>query len=130
MDMDSISALLEALKRGDAGKGLDLPDDDSGAKPIAAKISILKAMPLGKGDDDDDEHALDLHGMDDGGMDDVMPDKLAGLSEMHDDSDAGQDAHDNEQIVSALQTMFPEIYAKICKTVLGDDGSDDMGSIR
>jgi hypothetical protein len=118
MDMDSISALLEALKRGDAGKGLDLPGGDD-AKPIAAKVSILKAVPMHgdpMGGDDDDEHALDLHGMDD--------DAMGPSDEMHDDSDAGADARDNAQIVAGLQTMYPEIYDKICKTVLGDSGSD------
>jgi hypothetical protein len=65
---------------------------------------------------DDDEHALDLHGMDD--------DAMGPSPEMHDDSDASQDAHDNAQIVAGLQTMYPEFYDKIAKMVLGDDGSD------
>ena len=122
MDMDSISALLEAFKRGDAGKGLDLPGGDD-AKPIAAKVSILKAMPLGKADDGDDEHSLDLHGLDDGGMDDVMPDHAMGGLPDHGD-DTSEEAQDNAQIVGALQSMYPEVYDKICKMVLGDDGSD------
>ena len=116
MDMDSISALLEALKRGDAGKGLDLPGGDE-AKPIAAKVSILKAVPM-HGDPmggDDDDHALDLHGMDGDAM---------GPSDQMPDDDASADARDNAQIVAGLQSMYPEIYDKICKSVLGDDGGD------
>jgi len=49
MDMDSISALLEALKRAE-GKARDGMDFEGDGKPIAAKISVIKAEPIGARD--------------------------------------------------------------------------------
>jgi hypothetical protein len=125
--MNSIQALLEALKRSGGSGGMP-DDDDSPGEPIAAKLSILKAVPDKGGDDSDAPDTSDMDDMfspdsgqaeqDDAGMDQD--------SDQDSDQDDDQDNAMNAKIVGALQAMYPQVYDKLCK-VVGSSDDDDQG---
>jgi hypothetical protein len=110
MNLNSIQALLDALKRSESDGGL--PGDDSPpGKPIAAKISVMRAIPKDKLSDD--------------GMDDMSPDDMLGDTDADADADAEQDQQDqrNADMVSALQEQYPAIYAKLDKQLGKSDSA-------
>jgi hypothetical protein len=103
-NLDSIQALLEALKQAEAKGGL--PGDDDEGQPIAAKLSVIKAKPL----DGDDQ-----------GMADDMNDLVSGMGsdddqDQNSDQDSRQDQY-NAQMVDMLQDQYPQIYAKLDKAL-------------
>lgn len=93
-DMD---ALMEALKKAGSSGISSTP-----GKPVAAKLSVMKAMPMDGMSDD----ALGADAGADSGEDESSPED-------------GQEDERNEQIVMALQTDYPAIYAKLSKQVDG-----------
>jgi hypothetical protein len=124
MNLDSIQALLEALKRSENKSGL--PGDDDG-EPIAAKVSVLKAKPIGADPDADADNDTSMMGDKDMDMMDM---------DMDQDTDQGDDkeAAHNAQVVDVLQSDYPQIYAKIEKQLgskSGDlsDTTDDVQSM-
>lgn len=93
-----IQALMDALKAaGSSGPG----------KPIGAKLSVMKALP----------------------MDDMSDDSMGGDDEpAPEEGDETADPERNQDIVDALQTDYPTIYAKITKQLdEGDNGPPDDG---
>jgi hypothetical protein len=126
MSLDSIQALLEALKRTESQGGL--PGDDTPGQPIAAKLSVLKAVPKGDVPDtsgmSDDALAplpsdLNAASPDDGGP---TPDAGADA-----DKDNPKEVQRNAEIVDALQDQYPTIYDKIMKQLSAgaDQSADD-----
>lgn len=97
--MDSISALLEALKRSQSDARGSLPDMKD-AKPVAARVSIVKAVPA--------EDAPDMG-------DEDMPEPEG--------EDEGDDAGRNAAIVDRLEQDYPDIYRRLCREV--DAGEHD-----
>jgi hypothetical protein len=89
---------MDALKRAST--------DSSGmGKPIAAKLSVVKALPdSGNSADPDADMDSDVGGMDT-------------------DMDEDKENQQNAMIVDALQTNFPSVYDKIMKMLPSDDAS-------
>lgn len=127
MNLDSIQALLEALKRSEGKGGLPGDDEDLG-EPIAAKISVMHAVPdKGKGGAPDTSSLSDdaLGASDDSDSDSSLGDMSDMMSSETDDDDEKENEQ-NAQIVDVLQDQYPTIYAKIMKQVsTSDQGSGD-----
>lgn len=125
--MPNMSALLSALKRASSSGGMPGDDDEEDlGKPVAAKLSVVHAKPVAKASD----AALSDKGMD--GMDDEdMPD----MGDMSDADDNGgpeepegsgdEEAENayNSRVVDALQDQYPQIFAKITKSLDSEDQS-------
>lgn len=123
MTPNSIDALLEALKRSEGSSGLPGVDDTPGT-PVAAKLSVMKAVPL----DRSAKGGADMSDLSDHGMGadlDQLPDDMNDhmTGNQDDDGDGDADAKQNAQIVGALQDQYPSIYDKIMKSL--DKGSPD-----